>query len=142
MPMTKSPDPAPGVFKSEVSHDPRYAVVFEDDGAVAYAYLLRDRKIVADVWLYSRGEASRKRPWTDPALKPPFANPLEFVAPDSFAPVVTPHEVSFAWSFADDADVVVEVSIRGCRHARIGLRSKPGWCRLATKDGPLALKLE
>ncbi len=42
-----------GVFKSSTSLDPRYSAVFEDDGEVAYGYLLLDGAIISDVWLYN-----------------------------------------------------------------------------------------
>ena len=46
-----------GVFETSVSDDPRYEAVFEDDGEVVYGYMVCDRKIIADVWLYNVGDA-------------------------------------------------------------------------------------
>ena len=48
------------------SPDPRYSVVIEDDGRVAYAYLLHDDEIVGDVWLYNHGPAPAEPEWRSP----------------------------------------------------------------------------
>ena len=69
-----------------------YSAVFEDDGKVAYAYLLDDGRIVADVWLYNRAAGQ----------------------------------------------ITLHVLIRGQLHATLAPGTKPGWCKLAAKDGPLA----
>ena len=80
-------------------------------------------------------------PWADPSRRPPFANPAEFVVPGRFGVVSVPDEISFNWSYREDnAPVAVEIWIRGEIHGRIAPGSKPSYCRLAAKDGPLALK--
>src|SRR5689334_6983026 len=130
-------DRCAGVFASEVSSfNPQYSVVYEDDGAVAYAYQLRDKKIISEVWHYNHGVAPVERPWVRHLQKPPFANPREFVEPEHFPPVLTPDELSFHWSYTDDGSTpaAVEVWIRNRLHARIAPGSKPGWSRLAAND--------
>ena len=42
-----------GIFTTSTSDDPHYSAVFEDDGEVAYGYMVIDKKIVSDVWLYN-----------------------------------------------------------------------------------------
>jgi hypothetical protein len=138
-----SNDQTTGIFTSAASSDPRYSAVFEDNGSVAYGYMLLDKRIIGDVWLYNRGDAPSRRPWIDRTRKPPFANPAEFVAPGSFVPVSVSEDVSFRWLFGeDDRPLAAEIWIRGELHARVAPGAKPGWCRLAAKNGPLALCLD
>jgi len=117
-----------------------HAAVFEDDGKVAYAYLLEEGRIVADVWLYNRAAAPETPEWRDPTAAP-FANPRGFASDEHFAPVADESEVEFSWSDGPDEQTVLRVIIRGEYHARLVPGSKPGWCRLAIKNGPLALPL-
>ena len=49
--MTSEEDDDDGIFESSMSEDPRYSAVLEDDGEVAYGYLLLDGEIVSHVWL-------------------------------------------------------------------------------------------
>jgi hypothetical protein len=132
----------PSIFTSALSPDKRYSAVFEDNGNVAYGYLLHENKIIGDVWLYNHGGAPLVRPWTNRSQRPPFENPQEFIVKSPFAIVKAPDEVTFVWlNSNDELPVTVEFWIRGELHARIAGDSKPGWCRMAIKDGPLALKL-
>ena len=114
-----------------------YSAVFEDDGKVAYAYLLRDNKIVADVWLYNRVAAPEQPEWRDRSMAP-FANPQGFAASDPFPPVTDASEVAFEWSQGRAGETVLRIFIRGAYHAALVPGSKPGWCKLALRDGPLA----
>ena len=131
-----------GVFKTSISDDSRYSAVFEDDGEVAYGYMMIDKKIVSDVWLYNTADTptmSRR----DGPDELPFRDPTDLASPGRFAPVRYDEEVSFLWVYGSDhVPIAVEFWIRGNLHARLTKDSKPGWCVLATKDGPLARKLD
>jgi hypothetical protein len=132
-----------GVFKTSTSDDPRYSAVFEDDGEVAYGYMMIDKEIVSDVWLYNTADTPTTPPWRDGPDGLPFRNPIELASPGRFAPVSYDEEVSFLWVYGSDrVPIAVEFWIRGNLHARVTKDSKPGWCVLATKDGPLARKLD
>ena len=61
-----------GVFKTSTSDDPRYSAVFEDDGEVAYGYMMIDKNIVSDVWLYNTADTPTTSPWRDGADELPF----------------------------------------------------------------------
>lgn len=115
-----------------------YSAIFEDDGKVAYAYLRNGAEIVGDVWLYNHGEAPAEPEWEDPS-RMPFANPKEFTNPDLFEPVRDASEVSFEWVKEHQLELLI--LIRGDLYARLIPGSKPGWSKLAIKDGPLALVL-
>jgi len=59
------------------SPDGRLSVMLEDDGRVAYAYLLQDGKVVGDVWLYNVVETPERVDWKDRSQMP-FLNPKRF----------------------------------------------------------------
>jgi hypothetical protein len=119
-----------------------HSATFEDDGRVAYAYIWQNDTIVADVWLYNHGEPPTEPEWRDPG-KLPFANPKGFASTEPFAPVTDESEVTFSWFHSSSpSDLVLSICIRGELIAKLTPGSKPGWCRLAVKDGPLALQLK
>ena len=129
------------------SHDEcfGYRAVFEDDGKVAYLYLRApDGKFLADVWVYNRRKAPSIPEWEDPSIKNPksrlpFANPKGYASEDRIEPVTRCKDVVFFWSHGDSpAEVSVTLKIRGEVVAKVVPGSKPGWARLAVKDGPLA----
>lgn len=115
----------------------RLSAIFEDDGKVAYAYLVDGDQFVADVWLYNRGATPEKPEWRDRS-RAPFANPRGFASDDPFPPVADESEVEFLWSHSAEGQTTMRVFIRGEYHAKLVPGSKPGWCKLAVRDGPLA----
>lgn len=114
-----------------------HSAVFEDDGRVAYAYLLDGDEIVADVWLYNNAATPEEPEWRDPSAMP-FLNPRGFASSEQFTPAADESEVEFKWSRDAEGEPVLRVFIRGDYHAMLVPGSKPGWCKLAARDGPLA----
>ena len=112
------------------------AVVLEDDGRVAYAYLLDHEEVVGDVWLYNVAEPPDLVDWND-ASQMPFLNPKSFCKAESGFRLTQQSAVECAW-FPKG----VMVSINGVLIARLEVGAKPGWSRLATRSGPLAKPLE
>lgn len=118
-----------------------YSVVFDDDGRVAYAYLLNsDGTIVADVWLYNRCETPSKPEW-------PHRENMPFANPEAYSKDHTAHvnvsditDVHIEWDTGDS--VGARVMIRNQLFAVLAEGTKPGWCCMAKKDGPLAKVLE
>lgn len=107
-------------------------VVLEDDGRVAYAYLRESKRICADVWLYNVGASPLKADWEE-SSEPPFRNPA-FLAHDNHLPRLSSKSlVECIWSAQG-----VAVSVDGVVWAKLEVGSKPGWSRLARRDGPLA----
>lgn len=89
-----------GIFVSSTSRDPQYSAVFEDDGEVAYGYLLSDGQIISDVWLYNRDDTG----------------------PSRVAAVSSEDEVSIVWVYGKSpAPVAVEFWIRGALQAGISV---------------------
>ena len=113
-------------------------LTIEDDDNVCYAYLLRNNRIVGDVWLYNRGHTPESVDWADKSLMP-FKNPLGYAAEGA------------AWQDAidDNGDLKIEwESLNGLMHVFIYFKgwllavlvdgSMPGYNSLAAADGPLA----
>lgn len=108
--------------------DTPWTVVVEEDGDVAYAYLLRDQKIVSHVWLYNAHRNSSKQELAALVAADVTVRPLRFEV-----------SVRAIWREATAERVVVEIWLYGRLHACLSSDSSPGWCRLAKTDGPLAL---
>lgn len=115
----------------------RYSVLVEDYGRVAYAYLCNDRHIVADVWLYNRDKSPDEPEWSDRSLAP-FANPSAYALELDLNPIKDERDVAIAWL---NEPITATISIHGKDWAVLGEGSKPGYCRLAKKAGPLARPL-
>jgi hypothetical protein len=114
------------------------SVVIEDDGRVAYAYLLNsDGRVIADVWLYNCGAPPKKPEWTSPK-KMPFMNPEAFARPDSVSPIRDEADVAVEWKVDRDSVRSAHIFVRGEVWAVLEPGSRPGWSRMALRDGPLA----
>lgn len=119
--------------------DDAYSVLIEDDGRVAYAYLLEFGDVIGDVWLYNQEEAPADSNW---AMQPsPYLNPIEFLTNDArISPIKNEKELRCEWTLsANDSSVEVGIYIRDKFIASVSSGSKPGWSVLVAKDGPLAL---
>ena len=118
--------------------DRHYSLKIEDDGRVAYAYLLEDDNIVGDVWLYNQQEAPETSFWR--AEDMPFLNPKEYLAKDAtIKPIQQESEIRTEWTESkDDGLIEVGIYIRDKFVAAVAVGSKPGWSVLVAKDGPLA----
>jgi hypothetical protein len=115
-------------------------LVFDDNGKAAYAYLIVNKEVVSDVWLYNVGEPPQKQEWLD-RKKLPFANPYCFVFEETFEPINDPDEIGVSWVVGSDGLRQVSVSLRGQEHVILRPGTKPGWCRLAAKTSPIAKPL-
>ena len=126
-----------------INQDSGYSVVFEDNGRVAYAYLLDENDaIVSDVWLYNRCTTPSEPEWTN-MEKMPFANPIGFVKFNgNFSPVADISEVTVQWGCSDVGLVRADIFLRDELFAILVDGETPGWSKLAFKNGPLAKVLE
>ena len=117
------------------------AVIIEDNGRVAYAYMLdSDGTICSDVWLYNRCPTPVEPEWHEPANLP-FANPASFVNESSrFTSPESARDFIVAWDEAGGL-LVAKILLRDDYFARLEAGAKPGWSTLASKDGPLAQML-
>lgn len=124
-----------GTFESG---DGTHSVVLEDDGRVAYGYLLEAGVIVSDVWLYNRGVAPDTPEWTSADAEMPFANSRQYAAQEPFTHVRDISECWVEWGCYDGEHIAALVRIRDRVHALLAEGEKPGYCRLAHRSGPLA----
>ncbi|UFZ08656.1 hypothetical protein LQG66_30945 [Bradyrhizobium ontarionense] len=123
------------------SPDDAATIDVEDDGRVAYAYWLdAGGAIRGDVWLYNRCLAPEQPEW-DARDAAPYANPAPFVdGAIEFSPPTSASCFTVEW-LRVNADLIARVLVSEMPVAQLKDGSKPGWSRLAAKDGPLALCL-
>jgi hypothetical protein len=121
------------------SPDGDYAVDIEDDDRVAYAYLLQGERIVADIWLYNAEATPTEPEWAD-REKLPFLNPASFAFENNLGPIRGEDDVEVLWS--TDGKVSALVRLFGIDWAILAPGAKPGWCRLAKRNGRLANLLD
>lgn len=122
--------------------DNLHRCIIEDNGSVAYAYLIREKRIVGDIWLYNQATTPENPEWQDRS-KMPFLNPKAYVDFDSMQPpLCSTDEVDAKWEF-DEGGLFVRVGLylRGKLYGLLVPMAKPGWCVAARKDGPLAKPL-
>lgn len=119
--------------------DENYSVLIEDDGRVAYAYLLEYGDVIGDVWLYNQEAAPSDSNWANQAI--PYLNPAEYLSKDSkISPVESENEIRCEWAESpNDGLIEVGIYIKDKFIASIASGAKPGWSALVVKDGPLAL---
>lgn len=114
-----------------------FSVLVEDDGRVAYAYLMHRDAIIGDVWLYNCGTAPTEPEWRDRS-KAPFANPRGFVVETDVTRIAATEDLTVSWINQGDDVSRAELCLRNELLAILVPGTKPGWCRNALKDGPLA----
>ena len=114
-------------------------VVVEDNGRVAYAYLLVRQEIVSDVWLYNVAPTPRIPPWASEEGREnmPFLNPEPYVLEERGIGRAKAGNVLCRWG-----QNAVDIEIDGIWAARLQQGVRPGWSYLAGRDGPLALRLD
>lgn len=120
----------------------KYSVVIEDDGKVCYAYLMDNKEIAGDVWLYNSSQTPEKVDWSEKDAMP-FLNPMEFVDLRRMPkPLNNSSDIKINWNL-DSGGVLVEatISISNTLVAKLSPGKKPGWSTVAIKDGPLARRL-
>ena len=119
--------------------DGLHRCIVEDNGRVAYAYLIRENKVIGDLWLYNQAESPVEPEWRD-RTKAPFLNPVAFVDSVAMArPLQSSDDIAADWEFgADGVASRVSLYLCGRLYGVLEPMAKPGWCVAALKDGPLA----
>ena len=120
--------------------DDFFSLIIEDNGKVAYAYLLKKRNIISDVWLYNQQTTPSTVDWTN-KKDLPFLNPKNYILNNRvFSPIKNQIEVKIKWDLLDEAKRV-RIYIRNELIAVLGPNLFPGYSSLVCKDGPLAKKI-
>lgn len=114
--------------------------VFEDDGRVAYCYILENGEIKSDVWIYNRASAP-----IDPDIRRqdsdgPNLNPGKYALTAEKLPEHA-DDISIEWQTAAGMKPTAIVKTFGLTLARVSAETKPGYARLARLEGPLAKPL-
>ena len=107
-------------------------LVLEDDGRVAYAYLLEHGEIVGDVWLYNVGPDPEEVNWQERA-DAPLRNPARYCTAQVLPRIDQRRSITCVWS-----EQGVSLHVDGFRWAYLRKGSKPGWSIKARTSGPLA----
>lgn len=126
-------------FKDEKSG---YSIELDDDDKVAYLYLLNpENKIVSDVWLYNVSETPDKPEWDD-KNKLPFLNPREYLTGEKIKPVENSFEARVKWYHDGNKLKRAELFLYDELAAVMAPNLKIGFCRFASKTGPLARSMD
>lgn len=117
-----------------------YSVILDDDGQVGYAFLLQDRDIISDVWLYNVYPTTKTLGWQN-REDFPFLNRLDYIKDEIFEPIKSDDEIDIVWKFNGSELQEVSISIRNTLRVVMTPGSKPGKSNWVIKDGPLAKKM-
>jgi hypothetical protein len=130
------------IFEQYFSPNPDYSVLVEDDGRVAYGYIVRNRKLINRVWLYNRAQTPEKGEWAHKELMP-FMNPRAYIRDEEFIPPESTQDISVEWTMKPDGEPEeATILIRSVVMARITPEERVGRSRLAKKNNPLARVLD
>jgi len=121
--------------------DGKYSVVIEDNGQVCYAYLLEDKEIISDVWLYNSAETPITTDWgTSDDM--PFMNPRSFSHDENRIIIEGDLDQALVnWKFIERKLEKANLVLNGQLIAILKPGAKPGWSINAKNDGPLAKPL-
>lgn len=121
--------------------DNRFSIIIENDGRVAYAYLLDQDSIIGDVWLYNQINTPNIVDWKD-IEKAPFLNSLKYTKNDKS--LISNRFIDSAKTFWNIHKTNVQVLIQFENGLKVILENgaKPGWSNNVFKDGPLAKLLK
>jgi len=126
-------------YQTFFKEDKNYSVVIEDNGQVAYAYLLKDGNIVSDVWLYNQIKTPEISDWPNKESLP-FLNSKEYTFNDGFIRSIQSRE-DFEVIWENIAEqIIVRIIILGKIKVQMDSNEKIGLSNNIFKTGPLARK--
>jgi hypothetical protein len=115
-----------------------YSIIVEDDGLVAYCYLIYKDEIIGDVWFYNQADPPLIADWSNKDGMP-YLNPQEFVEL-KIEPIRSTDDLDVHWHYYDDQLNRVEIFLRKQLAVVLKPNSKPGWSTFVNKDNPIAKK--
>lgn len=116
-----------------------YSLIIDDNGSVAYAYLLYDEDILSEVWLYNR-EPSPYKNWKDIKQEDLPPQNIEKYVTESIIPISFEYSIEDNWDIDSEGMVQVNISINEKLVAILNERHKIGSSTMVTEDTPIALK--
>jgi len=117
----------------------RFSVIIEDDGKVAYGYLMDDEDIVGDVWLYNQKPSPQESLNWKSKDDLPFLHSLEYIK-ENILPIKDDEDIRCEWAMAGNRKTLkeVEIFIRDRFIAKLAINAFPGWSTMVIKDSRLA----
>jgi hypothetical protein len=134
--VSRDANEAAGIYLRRNEPNGTRAVVLEDDGRTAYAYLLDDERTVSDVWLYNVGEDPEAVDFGNSTALP-FQNPKANCAAEKLPRLTEPSRLVCRWR-----PTGVELEVDEVLWARLEPGARPGWSRGAGVANALARPLE
>ncbi|WGL59040.1 hypothetical protein QEJ31_10970 [Pigmentibacter sp. JX0631] len=128
------------LFIEKIHNNYKLIICSEKIGSV-YAYLLKEDKIISDLWLFNITSSPITEPWKEKKI-PPFQNSIIYAI-----------ENEFNYSQIDETNycIIFQQSLKNGIYAKIlfsgfliGIISenfKPGWSIFSKKNGPLAQRM-
>ena len=124
-------------FACRESLNPSYMVCVSAEGKAARACLMKENRILSEVWLYNLDSAPEAGE-TDETYN---ENAAEFVAEKKFVITKSKDQITVRW-FRLNGAVLASIYIDEVLHATLISNELIGRCRLAKKNGPLAKVLK
>jgi hypothetical protein len=116
-------------------------LIFDDDDRVAYAYIEKSGKCVADVWLYNVASAPETPEWEKGPEAMPFLNPKAYIDQKEFIRPLNKSDIAVRWKIEEKDVAVAGIYIHNKLHAVLRSDKSPGKSLLAKCEGPLAYPL-
>ncbi|HSI83419.1 MAG TPA: hypothetical protein VK970_06520 [Candidatus Methylacidiphilales bacterium] len=131
------------LFHQLFSEDAIYSCIIEDDGRVAYAYLMEGKEMIGNLWLYNQEATPAVDAWREDRGTLPYLNSARYVdAQLMLKPLETPGEAEVVWEYRPNGRLhMLHLILRGTHYGVLAPHVKPGWTVAASQDGPLAQHL-
>ncbi len=123
------------------SSNQEFSIVIEDNGYVAYAYLLKNEDIISELWLYNRGNILYDN-WDNISEDDfPLQN-LDCFINKTIKPISTDKDINIKWSFNDDNNIKAYIFIHDELIGSLESKEPIGFSKLVFQDTPIAKKYD
>lgn len=115
-----------------------FSIIIEDDGLVAYAYLLKDEEIVSTLWLYNVGKTLYNNWENLDKHDLPFQN-LDYFISKQIESIKSKNDINIKWVIEKNytrSYIFIFNELIGFLDSTTPI----GYSLLVTEDGPLANK--
>lgn len=121
------------------SRNQEFSVAIEDNGKVAYAYLLRNDKIISELWLYNRGNAQYDN-WDDLSEDDLPPQNLDYLIEKTIEPISSNKDINIKWIFNDATNTKAYIYIHNELIGSLESKEPIGFSKLVLQDTPIAKK--
>ncbi|WP_417355452.1 hypothetical protein [Flavobacterium sp.] len=116
-----------------------FSVIIDDDGSVAYAYLLEGNNIISDLWLYNSGK-TKYEDWENISEKDLPLQNLDCYIITKIKSITNDNDIDVEW-YIEGNSVKVEIYIHNKLIGILNSTSKVGFNTLVSEDTPIAKKI-